>query len=304
MLIALKKQLRPQYLIAHLILLGGGLILVYPLVFMFMASLFTREEYNTAVIGFFPIAKEPTLANLKLLFFSSIDKTTRYLYLNSIYRTAYATFFAVLTALLGGYVFARLRFKGKGVLFMALLATQMIPTVVALLPTYLEFVRFPFARGNYIFTGGKGLFDTWWVYILLNGGSIYILGVFLIKQSLEKVPNELDEAAKVDGAGTIRLIFQILMPLLKPVLAYIAITVSIATWNDWSAPFFYTNSSKLQTLASGLSKLTAFAGAPGSIVNYPLILSLSLLLTVPSVLLFFLFQNLIVQGLANAGLKG
>jgi multiple sugar transport system permease protein len=285
-------------------LLVGGLILVYPLVFMIMASLFTRDEYNTSMIGFFPIPKEPTLLNLKLLFFASVDKSTRYLYLNSIYRTAYATFFAVLTSLLGGYVFARLRFKGKGVLFMALLATQMIPTVIALLPTYLEFVRFPFARGNFIFTGGKGLFDTWWVYILLNGGSIYILGVFLVKQTLEKVPYELDEAAKVDGTSTIRLIFQILMPLLKPVLAYVAITVSINTWNDWSAPFFYTNSGKLQTLASGLSKLTAFAGAPGSITNYPLILSLSLLLTIPSVLLFFLFQNLIVQGLANSGVKG
>ena len=187
---------------------------------------------------------------------------------------------------------------------MALLATQMVPMVVALLPTYLELVRFPFVRGNYIFVGGKGLFDTWWVYILINGGSIYILGVFLIKQALEKVPRELDEAAKVDGASTIRLIFQILMPLLKPVLAYIAITVSINTWNDWTVPFFYTNSGKLQTLASGLTKLTSFAGTPGTVANYPLILSLSLLLTVPSVLLFFLFQNLIVQGLANAGVKG
>ncbi|RKP52910.1 carbohydrate ABC transporter permease [Cohnella endophytica] len=304
MLIAIKKQLKPQYLIAHVILLGGGLILVYPLVFMFMASLFTKNEYNTSAIGLLPIAKHPTLSNLKLLFFSSVDKQTSYLYVNSIYRTLYATFFAVLTSLLGGYAFARLRFKGNGVLFMALLATQMIPGVIGLLPTYLELYRFPFAGGNHIFTGGKGLFDTWWVYILLNGGSIYILGVFLVKQALESVPRELDEAAKVDGASTIRLIFQILMPLQKPVLAYIAIKVSIDTWNDWAVPFFYTNNSKLQTLASGLSKLTAFAGAPGSTANYPRMISISLLLTVPSVLLFFIFQKLIVQGLANSGVKG
>jgi multiple sugar transport system permease protein len=300
----LKKQMKPSYIIAHLVLLCGALVLVYPLIFMLMASLFTRDEYNTSTIGFFPIAKEPTLINFKILFFVTADKAMRYLYLNSIYRTLYSTFWATLTALLGGYVFARLRFKGKNVLFLMLLGTQMIPGVVALLPTYLELVRFPFARGNYIFTGGKGIFDTWWVYILLNGGAINIMGLFLVKQSLEKVPYELDEAAKVDGTSTIRLIFQILMPLQKPVLAFIAITTSIGTWNDWGTPFFYTNKSSLQTLASGLSKLTSFAGNPGQATNYPLILSISLLLTIPSIILFFLFQNLIVQGLANSGVKG
>ena len=123
---------------AHLILLAGSVIMVYPLVFIIMISFFTPEEFNRTVIQLLPVAKEPTLDNFKLLFFVTADKYTITYYLNSIFRTFYQTTFSVLTSLLGGYVFARLRFKGKEILFLVLLATQMIPGIISVMPMYLQ----------------------------------------------------------------------------------------------------------------------------------------------------------------------
>jgi multiple sugar transport system permease protein len=302
LLIKAKSQWKPLHLFAHIVLLGGAFVLFYPLLYMFLIGLFSKLEYNTAVIGFFPIPKDPVFHNVKQLLFGFGDSKLRSLYMNSLFRTGYATLTATVTSLLAGYVFARLKFKGKELLFIMLLGLQTIPTIVAIIPTYLELARFPFAYGNHIFTGGKGILDTPWVYILLNGPGIYILGAFLVKQALEQIPTELDEAGKMDGAGVSTLIFRILMPMLKPVLAFIAIKVSLDTWNDWQMPFFYTNSSGLQTLASNLVKVAL--GTPGVSLDVPYIITLSLMVTIPSLIVFFLFQKLIVQGLANVGIKG
>ncbi|MFC5529930.1 carbohydrate ABC transporter permease [Cohnella yongneupensis] len=290
-------------LFAHVVLAGCGFLLLYPLIFMVMSGFFTKDEFTGRVLGFFPIPNEPTLFNYKILVFGSTDSSIQIYLRNSVIRTVYNTFFAVLTSFLGGYAFARLRFKGRDALFLGMLATQMIPTTIALIPTYLQLARWPYAGGNDIFTGGSGLLDTWWVYFL-GGPAINIMGTFLVKQSLEKVPIELDEAAKVDGAGTFRIIFQIMFPLQLPIMAYIAITTALGTWNDFVTPFFYTNSDHMQTLPSAITKLSSAALGPFGTPNYPLIITLGLGTTLPALLIFFFFQKYIVQGLANTGVKG
>ncbi|WP_313731607.1 carbohydrate ABC transporter permease [Cohnella nanjingensis] len=292
-----------SHIIAHLVLAGVGLILFYPLIFMILSGFFTKDEFTTTVLGFFPIPRHATLDNYLILFQGSSDTSTQTYFLNSLYRTLYSTFFAMLTSFLAGYAFARLKFKGKDALFLTLLATQMIPGTIALIPTYLQLARWPFAGGNDVFTGGTGLLDTWWVY-LLGGPAINIMGMFLVKQSLEKVPFELDEAAKMDGAGTLRVIFQILLPLQMPIMAFIAITTALGTWNDFATPFFYTTSDHMQTLPSAITRLSSAAVGPGGSPNYPMIITLGLGTTVPALLIFFLFQKYIVQGLANTGIKG
>lgn len=270
---------------------------------MILAGFFTKDEFTSSLLGFWPIPKEPTLENYLILVMGSTETSTRMYYMNSILRTAYSTFFAVLTSFLAGYVFARLKFKGKDGLFLALLATQMIPGTIALIPTYLQLARWPFAGGNYIFTGGTGLLDTWWVY-LLGGPAINIMGTFLVKQSLEKVPYELDEAAKMDGAGTLRILFQVLFPLQLPIMAFIAITTALGTWNDFATPFFYTSSDELQTLPSAITRMSSAALGPGGSPNYPMMITLGLGMTIPALLIFFFFQKYIVQGLAHTGIKG
>ncbi|RRJ61960.1 carbohydrate ABC transporter permease [Paenibacillus oralis] len=298
-----KKQWKPVYLLGHILLLGIGLILLYPLIFMVLAGFFTKTEFTSTVLGIFPIPKAPTLENFKALVVGSTDAAVTTYLKNSLIRTAYNTFWAILTSFLAGYVFARLRFKGRDTLFLILLATQMIPGTLAIIPTYLEFARFPFAGGNHIFTGGTGILDSWWIY-LIGGPAINIMGTFLVKQSLEKVPLEIDEAAIVDGAGTVRLIFQILFPLQLPIMAFIAITTALGTWNDFITPFFYTTSDHLQTLPAAITRLSSVGASPGAVINYPMIITLSLGITLPALLIFAFFQKYIVQGLANTGIKG
>jgi multiple sugar transport system permease protein len=290
-------------LLAHIVLLGVGLVLLYPLIFMIMSGFFSKEEFSSTILGFFPIPKHLTLDNYSVLFYGSADSTVHTYFINSVYRTVYNTFWALLTSFLAGYVFARLKFKGKDALFLTLLGTQMIPGTIALIPTYLQLARWPFAGGNHIFTGGTGLLDTWWVYFL-GGPAINIMGCFLVKQSIEKIPFELDEAAIVDGAGTLRLIFQILLPLQLPIMAFIAITTALGTWNDFATPFFYTSSDYLQTLPAAITRLSSAAASPGGVPNYPFIITLGLGTTIPALLIFFFFQKYIVQGLANTGIKG
>jgi multiple sugar transport system permease protein len=298
-----RRNFDVSHLLAHLVLAGVGFTLLYPLIFMIMAGFFTEDEFSSSILGLFPIPDEPTLLNYKTLVFGSADSHVQMYIRNSLIRTLYSTFFAVLTAFLGGYAFARLRFKGKDALFLGLLATQMIPGVVSLIPTYLQLARWPFAGGNDIFTGGTGLLDTWWVYFL-GGPGLNIMGTFLVKQSLEKVPYELDEAAKVDGAGPLRIIFQVLFPLQLPIMAFIAITTALGTWNDFATPFFYTSSDELQTLPAAITRLTSAATGAYATPNYPLIITLGLGTTIPALLIFFFFQKYIVQGLANTGIKG
>lgn len=298
-----KRQFKPVHLLGHIILLGVGLILLYPLIFMIFAGFFTKTEFSSTVLGILPIPKAPTLENFKALIVGSTDAAVATYFKNSLIRTSYNTVWAILTSFLAGYVFARLHFKGRDTLFLILLATQMIPGTLAIIPTYLEFARFPFAGGNDIFTGGTGILNSWWVY-LLGGPSINIMGTFLVKQSLEKVPLEIDEAATVDGAGTFRLIFQILFPLQLPIMAFIAITTALGTWNDFITPFFYTTSDHLQTLPAAITRLSSVGASPGAVINYPMIITLSLGITVPALLIFAFFQKYIVQGLANTGIKG
>lgn len=301
--LSFRKQFKPIHLLGHVVLFAFGLVLLYPLIFMVLAGFYDKNEFMTTVLRVIPIPEKPTLANYRALILGSKDAAVTTYMANSLIRTAYNTFWALLTSFLAGYVFARLKFKGREQLFLIMLATQMIPGTLAIIPTYLEFARFPFAGGNNIFTGGTGILNTWWVY-LIGGPAINIMGTFLVKQSLEKVPVELDEAAIVDGAGTMRIIFQILLPLQLPIMAFIAITTALGTWNDFITPFFYTNSDGLQTLPSAITRISSVGASPGAVINYPLIITLSLGITVPAMLIFFFFQKYIVQGLANTGIKG
>ncbi|GGA38858.1 carbohydrate ABC transporter permease [Paenibacillus physcomitrellae] len=298
-----KNQFKPAYLIGHILLLGIGLILLYPLIFMVLAGFFTKTEFTSTVLSIFPIPKQPTLENFKELIIGTADSSVAMYFRNSVIRTVYNTLWAILTSFLAGYVFARLKFKGREAIFLILLATQMIPGTLAIIPTYLEFARFPFAGGNNPFTGGTGILNSWWVY-LIGGPSINIMGTFLVKQSLEKVPLEIDEAAVMDGAGTFRLIFQILFPLQLPIMAFIAITTALGTWNDFITPFFYTTSDNLQTLPAAITRISSVGASPGAVIDYPMIITLSMGITIPALLIFAFFQKYIVQGLANTGIKG
>ena len=205
---------------------------------------------------------------------------------NSLTVALTATFFGVVTASLAGYGFARLRFPFRGPLFSACLATLMIPSIVTLIPEFLVFKQF-------------GMIDSYWPLILppsLGGGAF---AVFLFRQYAMTIPLDLDEAARVDGAGAVRIWWSVILPLSKAVLATMAILSFISHWNDFLKPTIYLHSLQLRTLAVGLR---SFQGE--FTTEWNLLMAASTLMMLPILILFFAAQRYFVQGIVMSGIKG
>lgn len=205
---------------------------------------------------------------------------------NSTFITVTATVFGVLTASLAGYGFARISFPGRNLFFTLCIASLMLPEIVTLIPEFILFRRI-------------GWVNTFWPLIVpwsLAGSSF---AVFLFRQYCLTIPLELDEAARVDGAGTLRIWWAIIVPLSKAVLATLAILSFIHHWNEFLRPLIYLGRPELRTLAIGLR---AFRGEYQLAWNYMMAVALVMLL--PILVLFFLAQRQFVQGIVMTGIKG
>lgn len=282
-----------------------SLLFVYPLVYAVGVGFMTSNQFATTPPSLIPFQAPFNLRNYRLLLLLNIktEPNMPFFYLNSVVRTAWYIVWAVMISFVAGYVFARLRFKGKNFIFLALLMTTMIPPVVMMAPTYLMMARFPLIGGNNILgQGGKGFLDTYAVLLLLN--LVNILGIFLVRMSMQTFPTAIEDSGRMDGANIFRIMFQLVFPIQKPILAYVAITTGVLIWNDWYVPFVFTDRPEFQTLAAAVSRLTSVAVGQYGIPDWPRIITLGLGMTIPSVVMFAFFQRYIVAGLASAAVKG
>jgi len=289
----------------YVLLILGCILFIYPVFYAIGVGFMTKNQFATTPPTLIPIVPPLDFHNYKflLLINTQTDPYVNHYYLNSVIRTVWYIVWTVLISFVAGYVFARLRFRGKNALFLALLITTMLPAVVTFAPTYLMMARFPLFGGNSIQgRGGNGLLDKYAALLILN--LVNVLGIFLVRMSMNTFPRALEDSARMDGAGIFRIMFQIVFPIQKPILAYIAITTGVAVWNDWYTPFVYTNNPNYQTLASAVSKLTSVAVGQYGVPDWPQIITLGLGLTLPSLVMFGFFQRFIVQGLAAAAVKG
>jgi multiple sugar transport system permease protein len=191
----------------------------------------------------------------------------------------------LLSASMVAYSFARLRWPGRDKFFLILLATLMLPHQVTLIPLYIIFRHF-------------GWIDTWIPLIIpafLGGNPFYI---FLIRQFMLGVPRDLSDAARIDGAGEVRVFWNIVMPLCKPVLAAVAIFSFIATWNDFFNPLVYLQTDAKKTFALGLAAFTSEYGT-----DVTALLAATAIGVVPPILLFAVAQRYFVQGITFTGSK-
>lgn len=207
-------------------------------------------------------------------------------YYNTVYITVTATIGQVLSATMVGYAFARLRAPGRELLFMLLVGTMLLPEQVTMVPIFLIFK-------------GLGWVDTWNPLIVpswLGGGAFYI---FLARQFLMTLPLELDDAAKIDGCGVIGVLWRILLPLSKPVLATIAVFSMVGKWNEFLYPVIYLNSTSKYVLSIGLR---LFRDVDATAWHW--LMAASVVTMLPCLVAFFLAQRLFVQGIATTGMKG
>lgn len=213
--------------------------------------------------------------------------------LNSIFVVTLAVLGSVLSSILVAYAFSRFRFPGRNLLFLVMLSTLMLPSEVTLIPTYLLFRELkwldtlkPLIVPSFFAAGGSGAFD-----------------IFLMRQFLMTIPRDLDEAAYVDGANSWQILWHILVPLSKPVLATIAVIGFISHWNEFLQPLIYLNTIEKFTLAVGIRSFQ-LGGIPNVLTMDHLLLAASILMTIPTIIIFFLAQNYFVRGIAMSGIKG
>jgi multiple sugar transport system permease protein len=186
---------------------------------------------------------------------------------------------------LAGYGFARLRFRGRDLLFFLFLVTMMIPAQVTMIPAFLVVRRF-------------GWLDTYWALTIPGISSAF--GIFLLRQFFLTLPRELDDAAHLDGCSDFGIYWRIALPLSRPALATLAAFAFIATWTDFFWPLLVTSTTEMRTLEVGLS---LFKNAFGT-TNWPLQMAASVLVLAPVLFVFLLTQRFFVQGIALTGLKG
>lgn len=184
------------------------------------------------------------------------------------------------------YGFARLRFTGRNMMFMLLLSVMMLPHHVTLIPTYILYRQL-------------GMVGTYWPLFLPSffGGAPFL--IFLTRQYLMTLPKDLDEAAAVDGANRLQILFHVLLPLLKPPLTIVVVFTFLDVWNDYLGPLIYLNDREMYTLALGL---TFFQTRIGNLLNYLMAMSVAMLIL--PMIVYFLAQRHIIGGIASVGIKG
>jgi len=292
--------------LSYVFLCVSSLIMIWPVLYAFLGAFTTGERLSEAVL--LPI---PDTLNLR--FFTRIfnqggdqpfNTPVMRAYLFTLARCAFYVTLSVVVGLFGGYVFSKLRFPGRNKLFLLFLAGMVMPGIVMILPMFLMMARFPNAGGNNLFgQGGHGLIGD--LRILFVFGWVPPLAIFLLKQAFDMVPNEYEDAAKIDGAGFLTVLYRIYWPLLKPPVVALIIITFLMMWNDYLWPSLTISDTgdfmPITLLLKG-AVASNFGGADGGPSPFSLI---GVLLALwPPALVYFLLQRYFVQGMVASGLKG
>jgi multiple sugar transport system permease protein len=263
----------------HLVLMPLSLLFAAPLVWMLITSFMPDAEINA-----FPPRLWPSHIDfdgyLKVL---TEDSYPRW-FGNTLLVTAVAVVSHLVLCSLAGYGFARLRFRGRGVAFVAIMATVMVPTQVLMIPTFLVFKNL-------------GLIDTLAAAFLPWLATAF--GVFLMRQFFLSLPRELEEAARIDGCNRLGVFFRVVLPLARPALATLAVFTFLGAWNDLIWPLIAINSEETYTLQVGL---TTFAGARHT--QWSALMAGNVLATFPLIVAFVVAQRHFIATMSFSGLKG
>jgi multiple sugar transport system permease protein len=270
-----------QSLLLWLIFLPLAFIIVIPV--LYMVTMAFTQEANQFVVPIRWIPEPPTLQNFQKIFADPLLPLPRW-FLNSLLVASVGTVIILFISSLSGYAFARLEFPGKRYLFSLLIFSLMIPAAITLIPAFL-------------LLRDLKLLDTyhaiWWP------AAASVTGIFLLRQHFYSIPSELEEAARVDGAGRFRIFWQICLPLVTNSLAALAIFTFLGLWNDLFWPLIVLTKQIVLTLPIGLVVLQQ-----GSYIQRGLAFAGSFVATVPVLIFYAVFQRKIIAGITTAGLAG
>jgi multiple sugar transport system permease protein len=253
-------------------------VILFPLYWMVVVAFSTRSELLGGQLRLWPRAT--TLENFRRVLDAFPVGTW---FANSVAIALVTATLTTAASLLAGYAFAHLRFRGSTALFLVALSTLMIPVQVIMVALFR-------------LVTDLGLYGTYWAVILPTAASAF--GIFLARQFILAIPRDLIEAARIDGAGNVRVFRSIVLPLSRPLLAVLFFMSLLQTWNDFAWPLIALKENQLFTLPIGLLYLQGQFGS-----DYGATMAFALLDVAPMVVLFLVFQRYFVQGFARSGIR-
>jgi ABC-type glycerol-3-phosphate transport system permease component len=284
-----KIRFTPGRFFAWLVLACLAFLWITPLFWMISTSLKTPQD----LFGYNWIPQPIAWHNyIDAFSFGMWDRW----WINTIIITVISMFGVVFSSSLVAYSFARLRWRARETVFKLVLATMMLPSVVTMIPQFILFANLP-AFG----IQGSEIWVNTFLPLTVPAFTANAFYIFLLRQFMRGIPNELTEAAKIDGASEIRIWWSIILPLSKAALAAISIFAFQGAWQDFMGPLIYLQSERLYTLQIGLRQYEfAFGGSPA----WNWLMAASLLVMLPVLIVFLLFQRYFIEGITLTGLKG
>lgn len=274
-----RKKRNWSHVIVFAILVLCMVITLLPFIWMILTSLKTQSEAITIPLQILPD---------KLLFsnYVSVFRKVPFakMYLNSIISTGVIVGVQIILCSMAAYAFGRIKFLGRNVIFAALLAVLMVPSSFFILPQYLLLQK-------------MGLLNT--IPALFIPGLFSAFGTFLMRQFFMALPNDLEDAARIDGCNHFMIFTKIMFPLVKPGVVALAILTLRSAWNDLMWPMIVNTSPEKMTLSAGLSFLQG-----QYTTDYPIMMAGAVLAVLPLLVLFAIFQKQFIEGIALQGIKG
>ena len=264
--------------LVHLALVAAAVVTLLPLLWMVSASLMPAGEASAVPPRWIPSA--PTLAHYRELF-ARLDLARAFA--NSLLIAVTVTLVSVTLNALAGYAFARFEFVGRDRTFRVLLAALVVPGQLGMLPLFLMLREL-------------GLVNTYWGVLVPGLASIF--GIFLVRQYALSIPQSLLDAARVDGAGELRLFWSLVVPICKPVLVTLAIFTFMGTWNDFLWPLIVLSDTRLQTLPVALANLLG-----EHVQDTELMMAGAVLTVLPVVVVFLALQRSYIEGIVTGSVK-
>lgn len=280
-----RQQKSVESAIYYVATIALAIIFVFPFFWTVTSSLKTPVE-----IFSFPPAMFPAVPQWQN-YLTVLHKVPFMLWVgNSLFVVIASSLGVILTSSIVAYSFARFEYRGRELFFMLTLATMMLPAQVTLIPQFVVFNAI-----HWINT-----LNPLWVPFWFGGGAFYI---FLLRQFIMSLPKELDEAALIDGASYFRVFWSVLMPLMKPAMATVAIISFIGGWNDFLTPLIYLNTPNNFTVAVGLNFFQNVPESAGEPMQH-LLMAASVMAIIPCLILFFSAQRYFIEGIVLSGIKG
>ncbi|MHC5797505.1 carbohydrate ABC transporter permease [Lacisediminihabitans sp. FW035] len=264
-------------IVLHAVIIIGAIVMFFPFLWTIITSITPGASLtNTPAL----IPANPSLDAYQRLF---VERPFGQVILNSLLLAVTTTVVQLITSSTAAYAFSRLPFRGQNVVFGVYLATMMIPLQVLIVPLFVELKT-------------VGLLDTYLGALLPTFASAF--GIFLLRQAINQVPRELDEAAKLDGAGHFRIFGSIILPNIRPALATLVVFAFMGSWNSFLWPLVVLRSPELQTLP------IALAGLQGQYTSqWDVIMAGSVVSVIPMLALYIFAQKYVIQGVASSGIK-